>query len=555
MARLGALAACTAIVAGTGVAATPAHAAGPVVRVVADRAVSLPETADDPGNPVFLGWLLEKDGAETAEDVKVIFDLTDVADFAKTDLNCPNVGAVYTCDRGDIDDPSNSGGIVKLIPTDGADLGDTGTVEISGTSTNGEVVSATTKVTVGSPDLALGRLPDRNVKIGTTHENEITITNNGTLPADGIVLRLRATPGLGYPDEFSNCTYATVPEPMYNARSEALCRFDTVIEPGQTFALDQPVGLEIETNALFEIFDYEVQLADSTLGRTLARDGKKAGGTKGDGERLSLKAAGTAERRAAEPDLADNHRRQSLDADSGADLVAVGDSAKGKPGDEVSVTATLRNAGPGWVGIHGSDDQPALLVTIPKGTKAVRVPEDCSVWNIDGPAGPGVPGKPQYICAALPRFLDAGAAYSFDFTLKIGKDAKGAKDTSGTARATTVYGSTLDFDKDHGNDTAKLTVRVPGSGSDSSGGSGSAGASGSSGGNDPGAQSTGGTSAGSTGSTGGSGSGGSAGGGGLATTGSSGMPLVAGAAAGAAALGGALFLAMRRRRTAEATGK
>lgn len=541
--RLAALAACT-VAAGTGVLATPAHAAGPVLKVVADREVSLPAT-DDPTDPVHLGWLLEKDGAGTAKDVKLVFDLSGVKGFAKApDLNCPHVDAVYTCDKGDIDDTANAGGIVRLAPTGGAALGDTGTVRISGTSSNGEVVGAATTVTVGSPDLAVGRLPDRNVKLRTTHRNEITISNNGTLPAEGVVLRLRATPGLGYADRFSNCVYSTVDEPGYNARAQALCRFGTVIGPGKSYTLERPVGLRIEKSALFEIFDYEAQVADSPAAAVLTGGERWSSGGEGTAGALALKPSGTVRTRAAEPDPGDNHRRQSLDADSSADLVGEGDSAGGRPGDEVTLNARLRNAGPGWVGIHGSDDQPGLLVTIPKGTRAVKVPKDCGVWNIDGPAGPGVPGKPQYICQALPRFLGEGTTYPFAFTVRIGENAK---TTSGSARATTVYGSTLAFDKNHRNDTGRLTVRVEGTGPGSSGGSdpggsgasgGPSGASGVSGGDEPGPQSAGGTSGGTAAGSGG----------GLASTGTDGVTLITGAAA-TAAVGAAMFLAVRRRRT------
>ncbi|GGO80962.1 LPXTG cell wall anchor domain-containing protein [Wenjunlia tyrosinilytica] len=383
----------------------------------------------------------------------------------------------------------------------------------------------------GVPDLAVSALVDADVKLGSTQVNRFTVTNHGTAAADGLVVRIRTTPGLKYTERLEGCKYSRVKEPQDHMVDEALCTIDTVLAPGRSYDF-APVGVKVEPNALMELFDVDAR----------------------------------AEGDPREPDPNDNHRRQRLDADSSADLLAVGDSAKGRPGDTVGVTAKLRNQGPGWVGISGTDDQPALMVVVPKGTTAVEVPKDCYPWNIDGPGGPSAPGKPQYICAALPRFMEAGSTYPFPFELKIGK---GAEDTRAKVWATTVYGGKLAFDKNHANDQAFLSVDVRGSG-------GTGGSSGGDGGNDPHPQTTGGDSSGGSGSSGSSASGssgssasGSTGGsasasgtssgsssgssssggsGGLAHTGSSGMPLIAGIAAAATALGGGTLFAVRRRR-------
>jgi LPXTG-motif cell wall-anchored protein len=256
----------------------------------------------------------------------------------------------------------------------------------------------------------------------------------------------------------------------------------------------------------------------------------------------------------------DSYRRLTLTADSSADLVAVGDDTEALAGGKQSFTVQLRNDGPGWIQNQTSDDQPALMVHIPTGTVATEVPKDCAPFAIDGPAGPGgTPGRSTYVCWPADYTLDVGESASFTFMLDI-KD--NARTTTGEVKATSVYDIHPAFDKNPANDKAQIHIAIPTdnepgpatSGGTSTGGGSTDGGSTSGGdGNDPEGQSTGGS--GSTGSTGsisaGTTTGGSTAGSGdgsLASTGSDGTPLIAGAAAATTALGGGLVLAVRRRR-------
>jgi LPXTG-motif cell wall-anchored protein len=516
-----ALATLAAAVLTGGLAAAPAHADGPVLRVnVVSDDVTLPLPAN-PDDPAQISWGLDKEGTQVAKDVHIVFDLSGIADFATTTLNCPHEGAVYTCDRGDIDDPGNSGGIVPLLPDADAAVGTTGTVTISGTAANGQVVGTTVKVTAGSPELEISPSGKRDgVKPGSTIPEQLTIGNNGSGPADGVTLRLRTTPGLTFDASdgtFSNCAYGPAGNQGGFLTREAVCHIDTVVEPGKLYRLSAPVGVAVGTDALYEVFDYGVTRGDGT--------------TTGDGKGPLLSLVETTS--GAVTDL--TYGQESITADNTADLVAVGDSAQGAPGDTVKVTASLHDDGPGWVGFEGSDNQIALMVNIPEGTKAVGVPDECQPFEIDGPAQPAL-GKPRYICQVYPHVVTSGSTYDFTFELKIDKHAY---DTTGSARATTVYDTTSDltFDPDHGNDTASIAIDVTGRGTAPSGGGSSsptagpttsASATATASGNAPEAQS-GGSSV-------------------LASTGSNGVPLFAGAGAAALALGGALFLAVRRRR-------
>ncbi|WP_405776863.1 LPXTG cell wall anchor domain-containing protein [Streptomyces sp. NBC_00859] len=382
-----------------------------------------------------------------------------------------------------------------------------------------------------APALVVSELSSDPWKPGEVRTDSLTFTNQGDAPADGVTMRLRITRGLAFPDNAAGCTYSTDSDQV----SVAVCHFDKVLEPGQHFTA--PVNFKVLPKALMENVEYGT------------------GTTGGDPESGST---------------ALSYRSLAVTADSTADLAAVGDTAKGKPGDKVTVTAGLRNDGPGWVDINTSDDQPAVMVNIPKGTTAVEVPKDCQPFGIDGPSGPSAPGKPKYVCLPPDHIYEVGSLNAYKFVLKI---EKGAKDTSGEVKATSVYDIHPDFDKNPANDKAKLTVDVTGSGTGTGTGSGSG--SGTSGGSNSGTA-TGGSSAGTTGgsdtggaatqsgthaqSTGGTGSalstGGSSSSGGatgtMASTGSSNTPLLTGAGAAAVALGGGMVFALRRRNAAKA---
>ncbi|WP_405622651.1 hypothetical protein [Streptomyces sp. NBC_00076] len=390
------------------------------------------------------------------------------------------------------------------------------------------VAAPTAHATEGGPALVISTLPSTSPKPGEVYDEPATVTNNGTTAADGVTFRIRLTRGLDFPEPVAGCVYSTVE----NKVRQALCELDTVVAPGASVTV--PVRFKALPNALMESVEY---------------------GTSATGE-------------APGEGYDDSYRRLALTADSTADLAATGDRAKARPGSEVTVRATLRNDGPGWVQNQESDDLAALLVKIPAGTVAVDVPKECAPFGVDGPSGPSAPGKPRYVCWSDGGTLDVGQSFSYTFVLKVDDDAR---DTKGEVKATSVYDIHPEYDKNPANDTAYLSVDLPGdpdegssggaatgTGGATEGGSGSGGE-----GNDPQGQAAGGSgttgstsggasAGGSTGnSTGGTGSSGGTGdeavSGDLASTGTGGTPFIAGAAAAAAALGSLLVVAVRRR--------
>ncbi|MFE5819358.1 LPXTG cell wall anchor domain-containing protein [Streptomyces sp. NPDC056479] len=369
------------------------------------------------------------------------------------------------------------------------------------------------------PSLVISNLPSASPKPGEVYDENVVITNNGTAAADGVTFRIRLTRGLDFPEAVQGCTYSTVADQV----RQAVCELDTVVEPGAS--VETPVRFKAQPDALMEAVEY---------------------GTSATGE-------------APGEGFDDSYRRLTLTADSSADLVAVGEDTEALAGGEQSITVKLRNDGPGWIQNQESDDQTALMVQIPKDTVATEVPKECAPFGIDGPSGPGgTPGKSKYVCWPADHTIDVGESLSYTFMLKIDADAK---TTTGEVKATSVYDIHPAFDKNPANDKAQIRVAIPTDNEPEptpSGGSTDGGSTAGGDGNDPEGQSTGGT--GSTGSTGGTGStssgtttGGSTTGsvdGNLASTGSDGTPLIAGAAAATAALGAGLLLAVRRRRAA-----
>jgi LPXTG-motif cell wall-anchored protein len=371
----------------------------------------------------------------------------------------------------------------------------------------------------GEPELVVSALPSATPEPGEVYDKSVTLTNKGTAAVDGVAFRVRLTRGLDFPEQVKGCTYSTVEDQV----RQALCELDTVIAPGAS--VTTPVRFKALDNALMEAVEY---------------------GTSANGD-------------APGEGFDDSYRRLTLTADNTADLVAVGEEMEALAGEEQSITATLRNDGPGWVQNQESDDLPALLVQIPPGTVAVGVPKDCAPFGVDGPSGPqGTTGKPEYVCWPQDGTLDVGQSLMYTFTLKI---KESAQDTEGEIKASSVYDIAPEYDTNRANNTAVISIDLPSdyepepSPSDGAdGGSGNGGN-----GNDPEGQAAGGTGAttspsasatasegtttgGSTGTSTGSTTGGN-----LAATGSDGTPLLAGAAAAAAVLGGGLVLAVRRR--------
>ncbi|WP_329033866.1 hypothetical protein OIE71_16385 [Streptomyces sp. NBC_01725] len=269
-----------------------------------------------------------------------------------------------------------------------------------------------------APDLTVSELSGNQLRPGEVRDDSVTLTNNGTAATDGVTFRVRLTRGLAFTRPVDGCTYSTVGDKI----KQAVCELDVGIAPGESYTV--PVRFKVLKKALMEVVEYGTS---------------RTGDDPGEG-------------------YDEAHRRLALDTDNSADLVATGDQAKGKPGSEVIVTPSIRNDGPGWIQNNESDDHPALLVNVPKGTKAVEVPAECKPFGIDGPTGPSEPGHPKYVCQEDDYTLEVGETEAFAFVLRIDKGRQ--RDTSGEVKATSNYDIEPVYDTNKANNKATLSIDV-----------------------------------------------------------------------------------------------
>ncbi|MEE1800714.1 hypothetical protein PUR57_18895 [Streptomyces sp. JV176] len=468
--RFGALTAIAVALLGVGLIGAPAQAEpsgssaarhSPELNFTVSRdKIGLPQPLVYPGDPAQIGWGLpgDPDGG-TAEDVVVTIDVSGISAFADVmGVSCP--GNLCSWPVRDIEADGFAGGLLELLAKPDAPLGTTGTARLTATSSNATIASLTVQVTVGTVELVVNRLPQKDgAEPGTSLEAPITVANMGSLPASGVELKLTTTQGLGFAPRFANCAYGTTDDlPSGHGRTldSAVCRVGTPVEPGKRYRLSTSVGLDVKGTALFEFLDYRVKpLTDTAPTTADPRDGgSRSSGQSGEAPVLTLVPDGEA----PPPGTVTEQGMWKINAANTADLAVTGDSvtAEAGPGTEVTLTAKLRNDGPATFDLLTSDDQIGLLVDIPEGTTAVKVPDRCRLWTDLGTNEPR-PGAPQYMCATRSPFA-VGQAVDLPFTLRVTEDAPAT--TRATMRTMSVNGGELTFDTHQANNTAQFTVRV-----------------------------------------------------------------------------------------------
>lgn len=439
-----ALALAAAALLGTVLVGTPAHAEGePALKfTVARSEVGLPQPADR-SDPPQISWGLKGDAeGGTAKDVIVTVDASGISAFTDLDSFC--VDDICSWPAHDIAPDGYHGGILDLNAKPGAPLGTTGTARLFATSSNATVEEMTIRVTVGAVDLGIERIPDAgDVEPGSTLNAPIRVSNSGSLVADEVDLTLATTRGLGFAQKFSNCTYGKstdIPAGSGQSLDRAVCHLTTPVEPGKAYRLSAPVGIAVKPTALYEFVDYQIAAVSTSVPKTAASSGPV----------LGLVEDGTP------PAVRTDHAQWHVEADNTADIKVTGSTANADPGDEVVLTAKVRNNGPADFNLLYSDAQIGILVEIPQGTDAVKIPPKCGVWT-GGGMGESTPGAPEYLCAVDSPFT-VGETLKLPFTVKVGESAPAT--TSGKVTVTTVYGGDLDADTDKTNNIANIVVKT-----------------------------------------------------------------------------------------------
>ncbi|MFG2618389.1 LPXTG cell wall anchor domain-containing protein [Streptomyces sp. NPDC048507] len=572
--RISLLAACGLVVAGLATATAPAQAADPVLTPAAPAAdpvltlaapaalALVPHPADGAPKPVALAVRLEQPAGASAFTGPVTFtvDLAKAAGVA-TVREVPAAGAAPRCAAVAStlvckDEAARAGsprGIdLEVAAAKGAADGASGAIAVSGAGAGVTVKPAVTAVTVGGPDLVMEEMRlKRDPKPGESQPLPLAFANRGGQPARGVVLELEASHGLEFGEHYDNCAYR-----ITATSTTALCTVEGEFKAGESYELagDSPLHLKATAHARAELLGYGIYPAApaAPAGANAgagAKPGDQAAGDQAAGDQAGKNPAGgrklTAKKRAATltpalrgPDLnpADNRREAGFAVTNTADLAADPLVVKGKAGATAKAVVSVRNQGPAWVFEPRSEAPAAVVdVALPPGLKVLTAPAACRSTGADT--------APRYLCATGTSLSESAKA-EFPFEVRIDKavpDARGAITVGRPGPGGEPQRHP--FDPVLANNQAAFTVNPTGpapstSGTPSPSGSPSPSASASASASPSAGASGGATAAGGSGSRGP-----------LASTGSTAGPLGL-AGAGLVLVGGGLYVAFRRRRTA-----
>ncbi|WP_199779931.1 hypothetical protein [Streptomyces sp. LaPpAH-108] len=367
----------------------------------------------------------------TVTDGKLTVDasrLAGVAEVAWPDSCAPDAaGTVAVCDTGDVPLHSGTQLRLKVRAAAGAAVGDQGTIAYSAEATggpDGRLVapehSWETSVTVGSgPDLTVTEpKPLDGAAPGSTLTVPFTVTNTGNETAHGFSVRLWATYGLDVVTRYPQCAYTGPDEGgTYSSMTYVTCDFDTDVAPGASVELPEPLRLGVKGYALHERFDYEVE---------------PGGGV-------------------TDLDGTDNGRSWHIEAANTADFAMDGTEVSGAEGDTVTAAFRFVNHGPAWVGnVISGEPVVAIDFYLPEGTTATSVPDSChNAWKSGDDPAVG-----HYACS-LHAMVVPDLKVDFPFQLRIDRVVP---DATGHVVAHADRYSSLDFDPDTGNNSAKVIV-------------------------------------------------------------------------------------------------
>ncbi|MER5409127.1 hypothetical protein [Streptomyces sp. NPDC002769] len=359
----------------------------------------------------------------------VAFDATELRGVAvlKTGQdNCPVRLPTFRC-SGEVVDRRHGGSqqSFRVSPADGAEAGDSAVLRYRLTSPGLPRVTASTRIVVGRPALAVETRADRDgVTPGGQFAVSLTLRNTGDVPARGVALFITARDGLRMAGKHRNC--------RYRGTTSAWCRLpadDVVIPPGASYHLAAPEAFTLTDDATYPTVTFEA----AGLGTDYVPPKEWASQYEaGQGSALRyVPGAGQNDGKDAGAPHATGESAAHLElaVRSTSDLVAVADTARGPVGSRADVRIGVRNDGPGAL--------PAKVkveFAVPAGTTVVSSPyvferdeevidQDCQALAADGSplaeASVRQPSARRYVCTA--QAGRAGATTTFPFTLRIDK--------------------------------------------------------------------------------------------------------------------------------------
>ncbi|MEU6203464.1 LPXTG cell wall anchor domain-containing protein [Micromonospora musae] len=362
---------------------------------------------------------------------------------------------------------------VQIKPTEQAENGDTGKLKTTVSAAGFDAVSHESTVRIGEGvDLAAGPETDLSMAPGRSFTAPLKVSNTGETAVKGAAVIFHNDYGLNAGKRYRNCTYVDD-----QLRS---CQFDSELPAATSFSTSLPYVLGKDTFAPgrkygeivwmtpAEFEDYQTYL--DARGATIGEPGT-------DGE-LTLveiagdKAAGRNFQADTDPENNNSSLSVKVTGKNSTDLEALGSEVNGKAGDTVKATVGVHNNGPATLD-HGRADSSITYLTldVPKGTKAVGVPQSCVPMNGDENGEPGEPGAGHYRCY-FESFLKAGDTATLDFSLRIQEVIANA---TGAVKINVPCACDGGFYQDlkPANDTAKILLNATGGqgGGDGDGGS------------------------------------------------------------------------------------
>ncbi|MDQ0792186.1 hypothetical protein [Streptomyces sp. B1I3] len=375
----------------------------------------------------------------TVTDGRLTVDVSDLAGVAEVTWpdNCTPSGTSAVCDipvvpaiGGDYEDQV----LLTVHAADGAAAGVQGSITYEATATGGPDGALTaphesfrTTLTVGAgPDLAIAPVADiEDGRPGDERTIPFRVTNNGNESANGFTVKLYASYGLTDLTRYDACTYTTTDGTDYAPSHTAVCTFEQVLAPGDSFELPEPLTVRLAPHALNERLDIDLEPSDG----------------------------------AQDLDSQNDYTVLQISAESTADFSVTGDAISGVAGETRTVELTFKNNGPAWFGNLGSGDPVAeVRLIVPEGTKVTGVPSGCYPRTLGGGYYPKQTGAPRYDCD-LRYWVLEDARRTFAFSVRVDTVVPGATGAVSIHPAFGEFGEyPFDFDPDLTNNTAVLAV-------------------------------------------------------------------------------------------------
>ncbi|MGW5670937.1 LPXTG cell wall anchor domain-containing protein [Micromonospora sp. NPDC003776] len=411
-------------------------------------------------------------------DYTVKVDLSGVDSFAEVQGpdNCQEAAGVLTCTVKNDPEPDLDLLSLTVLPKETAKAGQEGKLKYTVTTGSAGTASFESTVSVGEGvDLTSEPFVYLDGSPGQTVRSPLAVGNQGETDARGAVLFFFGSYGLAPAKRYENCEYF---DDNFDTNAYA-CKLDATVAAGGSAKLDDSFAFAVPGDAWAPNQDYGFAIwmtpADWDAFRSQVPDFGKS--TKGDAGPLTLKASApsrTMARQLAGQTDVDPYNNETMikltvKGNQKADAVANGATVHGAVGDTVPVTVGFTNNGPAAINAGGENGIYTLaLVTLPKGTTAVKAPEQCADAEGEFGVDSGKAGAAAYACF-VPEVIGRGKKVAFPFSLRV--DQAGAL----TGEVQLFHGGpdeNMVQDLNPANDIAKILVNPAGGNGDGGQGGG-----------------------------------------------------------------------------------